>query len=498
MAILLVLLAGTWTSESSAWPFTGTYFGGGRGEGGYRLPVVLDDGDNIWIVGCTDSSDLPVSSSAVQSDYRGRGDLFVAKLSPAADRVLACTYLGNLGEDGEWAGASLALGGDGSVFVAATTSSAGLTTSVDAWSARRLGETDLYIARLSSDLSEILAATYLGGSRGESHVSIAVDGDSLLVVGSTRSSRFPSLLDSTLPRGAQVGDVFVCRLDTDLTTIIERLVIRGSGDDTVESICLGSNGSLFLAGWTSSTDLTMPDGGAFQTPCGGNYDGFVLRVTANLDTPIAGTYLGGSSSDFVYGMDRSETELWVGGHTASRDLPASANAIQTTHSGGSAGQGDDGFVMRLSLNFDHVTACTYYGGVGWESIVGLRVWDEGVAWIGGTTSPNLLLDSDPFDVTTAGFGTSYVIEGFVCVADEALRSIQMASYLGGSGIDSPGGLAFDTANGLWIAGATTSEDLLLDGFATEYHGGAWRREGGLWGGDLFLIRIPLNEVTSGQ
>ena len=489
-AVLLVLLAAAWTGQATSSPFAGTYFGGGRGEGGYRLPIVLDDQGNIWVVGCTDSSDLPVSASAIQPDYSGRGDLFVAKLSPAADQVLACSYLGGLGEDGEWAGASLALGSDGSVYVAAVTSSNGLTTSFDAWSDHRAGETDFYIARLSSDLSEILAATYLGGNRRESHVSIAVEGDSLLVVGSTTSSRFPTIFDATVPRGEQTGDLFVCRLDSNLTTIVESLVIRGSGDDVVESICLGSNGSLFLAGWTSSTDLPMPDGGAFPVHHGGEYDGFVLRVAANLGTPIAGTYLGGSDSDFLYTMDRSDTDLWVGGHSASGDLPASANAIQTTYSGGSAGQGDDGFVMRLSLNLDRVTACTYYGGAGWENIVGLRVSGETIAWVGGTTSPDLILDADPFDARSAGFGTSYVAEGFVCVVDGSLRSIRVASYLGGSGIDTPGGLAFDADQGLWIAGATTSEDLLLDGFATEYHGGAWRREGGLWGGDLFLIRLP--------
>ena len=414
----------------------------------------------------------------------------MAKLSPSADRLLACTYLGGPGEDGEWAGAALALGTDGSVFIAGVTSSPGLTTSPNAWSKERLGDTDIYVAHLSPDLSEILAATYLGGMRAESHVSIVLDGESLLVVGSTRSNRFPSPAEAAFPRGRQAGDVFVCRLDRGLTTILESLIIHGSGDDVAESVCLGPNGNLFVAGWTSSADLPMPESGAFPSFLGGPYDGFILRIAADLGRPVAGTYLGGTDWDFLYAMDRSATSLWVGGHSASADLPASANALQPAYSGGDAGQGDDGFVARLSLDLDRVTACTYYGGAGWENIVDLRVGGETVAWIGGTTSPNLILDADPIDATFAGFGTSHVIEGFVCVADASLRSIRMASYVGGRGIDSPGGLALDTDSGLWIAGATTSEDLALSGFAPSYAGGSWRREGGLWGGDLFLVRWP--------
>lgn len=496
VALVLVLFPGnssrTWAAASA---LAGSYLGGTRGEGGYRLPIATDADGNLWIVGCTDSSDLPVTEGAAQSSYSGRGDLFVAKLSPSADRLLACTYLGGPGEDGEWAGAALALDSDGSVFVASVTSSPGLITSPDAWSNRRLGDADIYVAHLSPDLSEILAATYLGGTRAEAHVSIVLDGATLLVVGSTRSSRFPSTADTALPRGRQAGDVFVCRVDSGLTTVLESLIIRGSGDDIAEAVCLGPNGSLFLAGWTSSTDLPMPDEGAFASYLGGTYDGFVLRVAADLGTPIAGTYLGGTDWDFLYAMDRTDRSLWVGGHTASADLPVSPGALQPVYSGGIAGQGDDGFVARLSLDLDRVAACTYYGGTGWENIVDLQVRGETIAWIGGTTSSNLNLDADPVDATFAGFGTSYVAEGFVCIADSSLRSLRVATYLGGSGIDSPGGLTLGADDCLWIAGATTSEDLPLDGFAPSYAGGAWRREGGLWGGDLFLLRLSSGEAS---
>lgn len=495
---LIVLGCGSGSTNASDSTFdAGTYFGGSRGEGGYRIPIGIDADGNLFVVGCTDSADLPTSENAVQPSYSARGDLFVAKLSPSAERVIACTYLGGLGEDGEWAGASLALKDDGSVIVAAVTSSPGLPTSPDAWSDARIGDKDIYIAHLSPDLSTLLAATYLGGTRAESHVSIVLDSKGLLVIGSTTSSRFPTKSATTTPRGRQAGDVFVCRLDENLTSIEAGLILQGRGDDVVESACLASDGSLFLAGWTSSDDLPMHDGGALSSFLGGAYDGFVLRIASDLSGPVAGAYLGGSDSDFLYAMDLSNEGLWVAGHSASADLPVSSNAIQTAYSGGDAGQGDDGFVIRLSVDLAGIAACTYYGGAGWENIVSLRVIDGSVAWIGGTTSPNLPLDAHPLDSTFAGFGTSYVVEGFVCIATDSLTSVRMASYLGGSGIDTPGGLALDAVGRLWIAGATTSEDLSLNGFAPSYAGGAWRREGGLWGGDLFLVRLSRDGEVSG-
>ena len=466
----------------------GTFLGGSRGEGGYRLPIAFDAAGNVYVAGCTESADLPVTDGAWQPVYGGRGDMFVAKLSPQLDRILACTYVGGSLEDGEWASVSLVLGDDGTVYVAGATVSDDLETSEGAIHATRAGEKDVYVARFSEDLTTLLSATYYGGTRAETYLSMAFSRGALIVAGSTTSRFFPSDEATATPRGRS-GDLFVCRLAPDLTETLSSRIIPAPGDDICEGLDVGSDGTVYLAGWTSSQSLPTSDRSAIPSYAGGTYDGFALRLSPDLDRILAATYFGGSDWDFIYAIDARGDSLWVAGHTASRDLPNSAGTFQPAYNGGAAGRGDDGFIARLSSDLSHIHAATYFGGSGWEIVLGLRALANEVVFVGGTSSRDLPLTSAPMDDAFSGPATIYAAEGFVGRLDTSLRTLREATYLGGSGMDSPGGLVVDAAGRIWIIGSTTSEDLELPSPASSFQGGTWRREGGLWGGELFLVRL---------
>jgi hypothetical protein len=76
---------------------TSTYLGGSNNEGAEGIDI--DDQGNVVIFGVTRSSDFPVTSDGLQSQFGGVADFFVARLAPGLDRVLYASFLGGGDED---------------------------------------------------------------------------------------------------------------------------------------------------------------------------------------------------------------------------------------------------------------------------------------------------------------------------------------------------------------------------------------------------------------
>lgn len=75
-----------------------TYFGGSGADAAYSLEQ--DSGGNIFIAGGTNSTDLPVTPTAVgQNNNGGQADAFVASFSPDGSILLASSYYGSTGYD---------------------------------------------------------------------------------------------------------------------------------------------------------------------------------------------------------------------------------------------------------------------------------------------------------------------------------------------------------------------------------------------------------------
>ena len=71
-----------------------TYIGGTNVEDATK--VAFDNAGNTILIGQTQSSNLPVTDNAFQSEEGGGWDAFIAKFSPTGD-LLFCSYLGGSG-----------------------------------------------------------------------------------------------------------------------------------------------------------------------------------------------------------------------------------------------------------------------------------------------------------------------------------------------------------------------------------------------------------------
>ena len=84
------------------------------------MPVLGDRGD-IFLVGQTQSRDLPVTANALQAKHGGgRSDGFLAVLAPDVSSLLYCTYLGGSGNDMI---RSIALAPGGAIYLVGHTAS---------------------------------------------------------------------------------------------------------------------------------------------------------------------------------------------------------------------------------------------------------------------------------------------------------------------------------------------------------------------------------------
>ena len=90
-------------------------------------------------------------------------------------------------------------------------------------------------------IDPLLQSTYLGGSGNENAYSIAIDSaGNVYVAGSTSSTNFPGAAGGA--RSSLVGgeDVFVSKLNSSLTSLLQSTYLGGSGDDDATSIAIDS------------------------------------------------------------------------------------------------------------------------------------------------------------------------------------------------------------------------------------------------------------------
>ena len=161
------------------------------------------------------------------------------------------------------------------------------------------GSWDAMVAKFSSDGSTLMYSTYLGGSGFDISGSVAVDAaQNVFVYGDTTSADFPVMkaFQSTL-KGAQ--NAFVAELDST-GALVYSTYLGGSGSDSAYFIGVDSNDSVYLDGYTTSTNFPVTPS-AFQSTNPSKGVATASFVT-RLDPPVGigsvrlgySTYFGGA------------------------------------------------------------------------------------------------------------------------------------------------------------------------------------------------------------
>ncbi|WP_295432307.1 SBBP repeat-containing protein [uncultured Thiodictyon sp.] len=155
------------------------------------------------------------------------------------------------------------------------------------------------------------------------------------------------------------------------------------------SIALDSDGSLYMAGDTDSSDFPLVNaldaqyhGTSSDPVLNIDYSGdaFIAKLAPNGSSLVYSTYLGGRIGDIAYGVAVDKLgNAYIAGETNSPDFPL-VNAISSDLNGDS-----DAFVVKLSPNGSTLVYSTYLGGSGMEGS-GLAIGPSGDVYVSGSTT----------------------------------------------------------------------------------------------------------------
>ena len=427
-----------------------TFLGGSSSDYGYSL--VLDTSGNVYVAGYTYSSNFPTTSGAYDTSYNG-GDVFVSKLNSGLTSLLSSTYLGWSSDD---YGFSVALDTSGNVYVTGQAYSTDFPTMSGAYDTSLNGDSDAFVLKLNSGLTSLLASTYLGGSSSDYGNSPALDtSGNVYVAGSTYSTDFPTTsgaFDTSYNGGgSDGGDVFVSKLNSELTSLLTSTYLGGSSSDYGNSPALDTSGNVYVTGWTRSTDFPTTIG-AYDT-AGNGYDVFVSKLNGELTSLLASTFLGGSSSEEGKSLALDTSGIvYVTGYTYSTDFPTTSGAYDASGNLSSGGTGD-AFVSKLNSGLTSLLASTFLGGSSDEIGYSLTLDTSGIVYVaGGTSSRDFPTTSGAYDTALDGNAGNY--EVFVSKLDGGLTSLLASTYLGGSGNDKGSSLTLDTSGNVYVTGYT--------------------------------------------
>lgn len=323
--------------DGSAFEYA-TYLGGGAFEDGNAL--VVDELGRAWTVGATGSADFPVTPDALRAGQVGDvRSAFVVGLSPDGSEVIYSSLLGGTGRD---EASSLALDTGPSLWIAGDTASDDFPLTSGAFQSERAGFDDAFVVHIDvAGTPSIVAATLFGGADCSNPFagalcdpaqSVAVDGDSVFLVGNTLSSDMPLAGDSVQPEwsnGVAFGDGFVARFSRDLSELKASTFLGGPSEDQVNGIVADRAGTLYVVGTTGSSSFPVTPN-ALQAVFNDIDEAFLVQLDPDLSEIDYSTFLGGSGGDRGYGIavDRLRNRVVLTGETGSAEFPSTPGVIQ--------------------------------------------------------------------------------------------------------------------------------------------------------------------------
>jgi hypothetical protein len=375
-----------------------TLIGGSNYDRAYAIEV--DGQGDVYVAGRAGVG-YPTTSGVVQpafggdvvgSGAYGRQDGFVTKLSADGSRLIWSTFFGS---DDREVIRDIAIDGQRRVVLGVTKLSRDHPhITAGAFQPTRVGF-DGVIAKLSADASNVIFASYFGGSATDGDTpSVRVDASgNIYYLTDTESDDAPATPGAWRTFRAGGRDMILSKLSPS-GSLLWSTYVGGSGNEFSEThgLALDASGNAYVAATTVSTDVPTTSG-AFQPGYAGsggsgtgaqsnyNGDGFIARISASGANLMACTYLGGSVGDGIEGVGVDGSgRVYVSGATYSSDFPTSADAIQPQSAGDS-----DFFVARLSADLRQLSYATFLGGTTGDTGRTAAVSPEGAIAVAGTS-----------------------------------------------------------------------------------------------------------------
>jgi uncharacterized repeat protein (TIGR01451 family) len=250
-----------------------TFLGGSNEDESNAIAV--DSRGEAFITGSTGGG-FPTTTNSFNPSF-GVG-IFVAALDATGSNLL---YSGILGTDQTSIGYGIAVDAEGSAYVTGTTS---VIRVVHAFQPNPGGNGDAFVTKISPSGESLIYSTYLGGNGRDTGASIAVDSSGDAYIGgyiwfanlSAGLPTFPTT-SNALHRSNSGGlsDGFITKLDPN-GGLLYSTFFGGSGEDIIYGIAVDQFRTVYVAGYTNSSDL--PQLASFAAPNPAGFQGFVATL----------------------------------------------------------------------------------------------------------------------------------------------------------------------------------------------------------------------------
>jgi hypothetical protein len=370
--------------------------------------------------------------------------------------LLYGTFLGGSMYDSGW---GIAVDGSDSAYVIGETESSDFPIMPGAFDpSYNGGSQDVFVAKLNSDGSGLIYATFLGGSHLDYVEAITVgETGSAYLTGWTWSSDFPTTPAAFDPTFNNYVDAYVVKLNPTGSALVYATFLGGFGEDGGTGIAVDGVGSAYVTGHTGSSDFPTTPGAFDPTFNGGDfyyYDAFIAKLDPAGSALVYATFLGGSGGGDIglaialHGAGR----VYVAGSTSSSDFPTTLGAFDRIFNGGDY-LGTDAFVARLNPDGNALVYSTFLGGSSDDKGTAIAVDGVGRAYVTGSTS------SSDFPSTPGAFDTTFNGgDAYVSKLNSDGSALAYSTFLGGSDIDEGSGIAVDVVGNAYVTGDTFSSD----------------------------------------
>ena len=446
-----------------------TYFGGTNVEDATK--VAFDNEGNTILIGQTQSSNLPVTDNAFQSEEGGNWDAFIAKFSPTGELNFS-SYLGGTGYEHITA---VNVDADNNIIVAGTTQSSGLPTTSGALHETLQGSGDGFIFKLAPN-GTIIFGTYFGGSGEDWIYGMEFDASgNYLFSGWTNGAGLGTTGAYQETYGGGPADAFVAKVSSDGSSLLMFSYVGGASDDRAWTMTVDGSYNFIISGVASTGFPTSA--GAYDSTHSGGYDAYLTKISASGDSMMFSTLLGGTFNDLGLGVDvDSQGDIILTGDTASNNI-VTLNAVQQDFAGGP----NDFFASKYNST-GYPYFITYIGGNETD-----RCWDarvdvhDDLVLIGRTSSADFPALNGMNDTYSGGF------DACVTKLSSDGQTILASTFIGGVSEDIGEGIAVNAAGNIVVTGRTWSPDFpVTDGAYQDENAGL---------SDVFVCHSPFQPRT---
>ena len=452
-------------------------------------PMAVDSSGNIYLTGYTQTSSFESTAGSVQPafgggpcEYQG-GDLppmyypcpdaYVIKLDSNGG-VIYATFLGGDGAD---EATSIAVDSSGNAYIAGTTNpnpgnpNNFPITPGAAFPKPSVDGLDAFVAKLNATGDKLIYSTFIPELSG---AALAVDAQGAAYIvgtalppssGSFGSTGFPTTPGAFQTTSTVTGGVSgVAKLNSSGTALVYATYLGGSNPEVgyfegASGIAVDAQGDAYVTGSTSAPDFPTTPGAFNRIPSNVESTVYVSKLNPTGSALIYSTFLGDGGGEGLGAIKLdAKGNAYVVGDTDSSSFPVTAGAFQPSGAAapwalsysGTAGR----FLSALNADGTSLIYSTYLTGAGVAYDASpLDVDAAGDAYVVGVASYNFPVTSGAFQrCLTNGTGDLFVVE--FNPSGQAIG----ATYLGGTGSETPSAIVAGPNGSPYIAGTTTSTD----------------------------------------